>query len=594
MTPSTLLAPRGHGGFVRDWLDQATLHNFAKGLAGTLSLPALIHDADGVLLAAASAEGRGQAGSQAVPPTLPLPLSFERVEPVETPERLAFFEDGGLRYTVAPVRPHRRPAGYVTIAERTDERKPHPARTAEGNEAETTATRSVAVAADVRGDTPVIRALRWAARLLADLCTGEQRIQSLADEFALLGDIGALLSGEGNLQALLDRIVRETSRVMKCRYSSLRLYEADTDELRIAAAYNLSQRYADRGVILRSENKIDDEALKGKLVYIEDAQTDMRIPFRDEVASLRIRSGLTAGLIYRGRPVGVLRVYADRLRRFSRLQRQLLRAIASQAATAIVNARLFEEHMHAVELERQLALAGSVQSRMIRAAPAHPRGIDTAMIFAPSSHVSGDFCDILTLPDRRLAAAVGDVVGHGVPAALLMASIRGALRAIAESCSDLGEILARLNRHIARETTAGEFATVLIIAVDPATRNMRYVNAGHDPLLLLRGEEVFQPEETNLVLGLDPDERFGVHDLDLKPGDFVLLYTDGTVEAMNFEGELFGRRRLLKLVRRYGVQHPDQALRNIHWDIRRFVGLAEQSDDLTLVGLRIGDDTQTD
>ena len=119
---------------------------------------------------------------------------------------------------------------------------------------------------------------------------------------------------------------------------------------------------------------------------------------------------------------------------------------------------------------------------------------------------------------------------------------------------------------------------------------MHYVNAGHEPLLLLRAGEIMQPDEADLILGIEPGERYAEHMLELRPNDFVLLYTDGAVEAMDFKGQMFGRERLLSALRLYGSLDPDQALRNIHWDVRRFVGLAEQSDDLAMVGLRVRGD----
>jgi sigma-B regulation protein RsbU (phosphoserine phosphatase) len=216
----------------------------------------------------------------------------------------------------------------------------------------------------------------------------------------------------------------------------------------------------------------------------------------------------------------------------------------------------------------------------------HPR-LEAALVFDPSSHVGGDFCDLFELPDGRIAAAVGDVVGHGVAAALLMASVRGAMRAFAEQSNDLAEIMRRLNRHACRETGPGEFVTLLLVAVDADARSLRICNAGHETPLRLRAGEIATSETASLVLGLDPNEKYEEAALDLQPGDFVLLYTDGVIEAMNFEDQLFTRERLHGSLGLHGIMPPEPALRNIHWDIRRFVGLAEQNDDLTMIGLRV-------
>jgi sigma-B regulation protein RsbU (phosphoserine phosphatase) len=168
-----------------------------------------------------------------------------------------------------------------------------------------------------------------------------------------------------------------------------------------------------------------------------------------------------------------------------------------------------------------------------------------------------------------------------------MAYVRGALRAQAQQCSDLGAILTALNRQLCRETEPAEFVTMLIVAVSPDRRRLYYCNAGHEPLALLRDGRTTPAGDGGLALGIQEDERFCEHAMELAAGDFVLLYTDGATEAMDYQGAAYGRERLLEALRQHGDLAPDWALRAIHWDIRRFVGLAEQTDDLTMVGLKI-------
>jgi sigma-B regulation protein RsbU (phosphoserine phosphatase) len=298
---------------------------------------------------------------------------------------------------------------------------------------------------------------------------------------------------------------------------------------------------------------------------------------------------LTAGLRYRETPVGVIRVYTHHRRRFRKAQRDLLNAVACQAATAIVHAQLLAERLAAAETQRQLELAGDLQARMIRIAPPrHPR-LDTALSFHPTYAVAGDFCDFVDLGEHGLAAVVADVVGKGIPASLLMSSVRGALRAIAEFCPHPGEILTRLNRQLCRETLPSEFVTLVLVAIDAQARRMTYASAGHEPPLILRDGEIFSPTDSNLVLGIRADECYLEHEVALRPTDLLLLYTDGAIEARNFEEEEFGRDRLRDSLCAWGHLPPPQVLRNIVWDIRRFVGLAEQSDDLTLVAVRVKD-----
>ena len=572
---------------IRELIDLEILTEFVDGVAEPAGHWFALFGDDAERIAAARPRDATVKALESADLLARLPHEVHAAQRKSTDGALTIGDLHGVLTLVAPVRLQRDTVGFMAAGLMRDDSAEPPPPPAKLKPAQWNALWRALPLIERDPEGPLHRRLHWTVRILRHWVLNEARLDSASQELALLGDIGELLAGRSDLQTLLDSIVLETSRVMRCQYSSLRLYNPATGELHIAAAYNLSQRYRDIGVILRSENPIDDAALNGELIYIEDAQSDPRIIFQEEARRLGIHSGLTAGLIHRDRPLGVLRVYSASKRKFRGAHRHLLRAVASQAATAIDNANMLGDLLRSQVLERQLALASDVQARMMRVpVPDHER-IEAAMRYEPSSHLGGDFCDLFMTARGNLVAAVGDVVGHGAAAALLMASVRGALRAAAESAQDLADLMNRLNAHVVRETAAAEFVTMILVLIEPAGRQLRYCNAGHEPLLLLRGDEVLRTEEAGLVLGVDPDERYDEHAFAVRSGDFVLLLTDGLVEAMNFDGELFGRRRLIKLVKRYGKFAPERALRHIAWDIRCFAGLAEQSDDQTTVALRV-------
>ncbi len=564
---------------IRELIDIAVLEDFLSGLSAASGLQTAVFSPRGRLICACPGGQEPRSGPRLE--RLPQRLAMTKLLPAhEPPANVAVIEQEGLAWLVVPVYINQKVGGFVALGPfRSDD----PVQTPTDELDDTLAWPP---RLERRGDTLPVVLGRWASRLLAAWCLNEARLDVAAEELALLGDIGELLSGEQDLQTVLDHIVERTARVMNLKYCSLRLYDPATDKLTVRAGYNVSERYHDELTLLRSENPIDDQALRGELVYIEDARTDPRVRF-DEAKRLNVVSGLVAGMIYRGEPVGVLRVYADHRKRFRSQQRKLLRAVAAQAAVAVVNSRLFSERLRSALLERQLKTAGAVQERMTRQPPPeHPR-VQSARVFEPSSHVGGDFCDIFALSDGRLAAVVGDVVGHGMPAALLMASARAALRSAARYCSDLGRLAAQLNAHILAETASSEFVTMLLVTVDARGRELRFVNAGHEPLILLRERRIRQPGAGDLPLGIEPGETYHEHVLALSPGDFVLLYTDGLIEAANYDEEMFGRGRLAKALREVDTGNPDFALGAILWEVKRFTGLAEQSDDITMVGLKI-------
>jgi serine phosphatase RsbU (regulator of sigma subunit) len=291
-------------------------------------------------------------------------------------------------------------------------------------------------------------------------------------------------------------------------------------------------------------------------------------------------------MVFRGQPVGVIRVYSDRKHTFSAFDASLLRAMASQVATAICNARYHAEAIEAERYTRQLNYAAAVQRRMIpRAAPGSDR-VELACVYHPSLALGGDFCDFISLPSGDIGVAIADVVGKGVPAALMMSSVRAALRAHARGLHDLGEVVAQVNRHMFGDTLIGEFATLFYGVFSSGEPMFTYCNAGHEPPLLVRGGELTPLETSGLAIGIEPEEAYGCSRLAVRPGDVLVAYTDGAVEATTFSDECFGRSRLRESILRYADQSAESMAHNILLDIYRFIGLAHQADDITLVVAR--------
>ncbi|MCA9244036.1 MAG: SpoIIE family protein phosphatase [Phycisphaerales bacterium] len=573
---------------IREFVDTAYLEDFVAGLSRSTGLAVAIYASQGGLLAMSEPASDYARQSGCWPSSLPRPIPLTRLAVDDPPASVAFIRAADAFIVVAPIYLRTESIGWIAVGEYRDGNHP-PAR---GSALEALWAEMPLLS---RGpDSHASRTARWASRLLSNRCRQEARLNDTAQNLSSIGDIAELLSGEQHLQRILDRIVTEAARVMDCPYASLRLYDEATDELRIKAAHQLSDEYAGRAADTRAENPIDDEALKGRTVYIEDAREDPRIKFPEEARRLGIVSGLTVGILYHGRPIGVIRVYTNRRRRFRPEQRNLMRALAAQAATAIVNAQLLDDRLRAAQVERDIELAGNLQARMVRVTPPAHERIEAALVFEPSWHVSGDFCDFFRRPNGDLIAAIADVVGHGVHASLLMTYVRGAMRATITSApesEDLGDILTRLNRQICEETQSAEFVTLLVVAVDAEASALRFANAGHEPPLILRGvKKTIRPMDGGIVMGIMPEEVYETHTVPLHPNDFVLLYTDGLIESMNFQQDLFGRERLRDSLVRYGALRPETALKNILWDIRRFVGLAELTDDLTMVAMRVNGD----
>ncbi len=449
------------------------------------------------------------------------------------------------------------------------------------------------------GGTP--EAIREFADHLADtiatLYAQAQRIgQQLADLRVVHG-LADLLAGTLELQQILDLTVRRVVEAMPVKACAIRLLNEESGELVIKAVHNLSQEYLRKGPITLAGNRIDAAAFGGQTVYIEDAPNDPRTRYPDNARREGIVSGLCAPMTYRGRTIGVIRVYTGKRYRFTESEQQLLRSIGSQAASAIINAFLHEQQAATERFERQVEAAAQIQRRMLPERPAPRSGLEFGCVYDPTLKVGGDFYDFLELPGGHLGVCIADVVGKGLPAALLMASVRSSLRAHAEHEAfdrsgedagiDLGRIMADVNRHLCRDTLTSEFATVFFGALTPDGRALTYCNAGHTPPVLLRNDRFIRLTTGGMVIGVLPDEPFEQETLPLITGDILVLVTDGVIEAIDFSDNAYGWDCLLSSIRKHQALPAQQLAQQLLWDVRRFVGLADQSDDITVVVVKV-------
>lgn len=425
------------------------------------------------------------------------------------------------------------------------------------------------------------------ADVLANICHSEARIRKRVNELTAVYDLGGLFAGETNLRDILQITSKRVCDVMNVKAASIRLLDNATRTLRIVAEHNLSERYLRKEPLKVEENPIDAAALAGGVIYVEDARTDPRIRFPEHAREEGVVSALCCPMQYRGYTVGVLRIYTAIKKRFSRFDIALLRAVAAQSAGAIVHSRLYKEALAVEAHERQLKRAGEIQRRMLPAGPPDHTHIEFGQVYTPSLEVGGDFFDFLALPKGNLGLAIADVVGKGVTGALMMASVRAALRAHARSIYNINEIMSQVNQHLCRDTLVSEFATMLYGVFSPDGKRFTYCNAGHSPGLHLRGDKLDLLETGGMVIGVDPDERFEQGILHLEAGDLLVFYTDGVTEALNYDEELYGMDRLLASIRRYRTESATTLAKQILWDVRRFAGLVEQSDDISVVVAKI-------
>jgi sigma-B regulation protein RsbU (phosphoserine phosphatase) len=262
--------------------------------------------------------------------------------------------------------------------------------------------------------------------------------------------------------------------------------------------------------------------------------------------------------------------------------RELLQTLAIEASTVLENARLLEEQRAKQRIEEELDVARRIQhSLMPRRLPVE--GWFVVRGSSESSHqVGGDYYDVVAIGPETWSLVVADVSGKGVSSALLASFLQGAFLS-ASATTDIPDVLSRINTFLSDRAEHGKYATMFYSKLDSAGR-LTYANAGHcAPLLVRMTGEIEKLEATSMPVGLVAGAPFGLNYRDLRPGDRIVLYTDGVTEAQNDAGEFFGRKRLREAVQRAGGADCAEMHATIQQAILDFTAGAEQADDLTLV-----------
>jgi phosphoserine phosphatase RsbU/P len=241
-----------------------------------------------------------------------------------------------------------------------------------------------------------------------------------------------------------------------------------------------------------------------------------------------------------------------------------------------------------VVMKRDLEIARDIQRWLLPATPPQVRGLEIAFSTRPANTVAGDFYDVFARPqvnstDPHFLLAVADVAGKSIPAALLMATFQASLRTLSETSSSLPDLVTGMNRYACTNSQSGlRFTTAFLAEYDPASRALTYINAGHNaPILRRSSGAVERLSNGGLPLGMWADKTYESGNLTLQPGDWLVIFTDGVVEAVNQRDEEYGEERLLNVLQAGASATPDQLLRRMMFELDAFVGPTSQHDDIT-------------
>jgi sigma-B regulation protein RsbU (phosphoserine phosphatase) len=253
-----------------------------------------------------------------------------------------------------------------------------------------------------------------------------------------------------------------------------------------------------------------------------------------------------------------------------------------------VQIELRASRMELARKQAELTFAHAVQRALFPRQFPVDSGLEFSAVCVPASGISGDYYDVLQLPNGRLVFAVADISGKGISAAILMSNVQAVLRTLAEAGRSPAEVCSQLNRHLYRVTDDSWFATFFYAEWNHCNRTLTYINAGHTTPVLWGSSRGQRLDEGGVPLGIFPDSKFSVGNVELQPGDLMAVYSDGVTEAGVRRGEQFGEERLEALVTTHAREPLEEIQGRVLTEVRKWAG-EEPEDDITLLLVRAKD-----
>ena len=441
-----------------------------------------------------------------------------------------------------------------------------------------------------KGEVEVLTTL---ARQLGELLEKNQIFQGtlqLQKENEMLNLLGQKLGSALHLDEVLSLIIESLKEVVP--YDAVGIYLVDPQGGRIVAETL-------RGYDLEMEEKCRVKVGEGVMGWVVKTAQGAIVPdvSRDPRyvnARPQTRSEMAYPLKSDGRVIGCFNLESDRLDAYTPEHLKLLEVFANHTVVAIERAQLHQELVKKRRLEDELLIARRIQKSFLPRENPSFGSLDICGLNIPSEEVGGDYYDFITLTDTDLGVAIGDVAGKGIAGALIMASFQASLRSESHNNFAIRTILKKVNHFLFETTSSERFVTAFYGVIDCKQMVLTYANAGHDPPLLFRSTgETLYLEKGGSMLGAFDGAEFKEERVGLKPGDVLILYTDGATEARDKKGEEFGVRRLEEAVREHRDLEARKLVDSLYRAIAGFTDISTQEDDITLVAIKVAEENET-
>jgi sigma-B regulation protein RsbU (phosphoserine phosphatase) len=400
-----------------------------------------------------------------------------------------------------------------------------------------------------------------------------------------LVEASRILNSTLNLEELLALILEVATRNLGASRGTIYLVDHEKKELWSKVLHG------DRQVEIRlpfGQGVAGHVAETGKTMNIVDAYNDERFfSGVDQKSGFRTKTMLCMPMRNKDSEIiGVFQIINKRRGIFTKEDVLFLIALSIHASLAIENARLLQSALEKERMQKELQIARTIQRKLLPEQLPAITGVDVSAINLPSREVGGDLYDIIQLDEHRIAFVIADVAGKSVPAALLVSTLHASLHASISSFDSLPQLCKRLNEIIFKDSLAECYITCFICIVDLKERQLISVNAGHNVCFLLRGANILRLEEGGLPFGMFENADYNQQCTSIETHDLMILYTDGVVEAMDKNRQLYSEERFLGQLMENLTRSPKEIETAVYDDVRKFIGTMEPSDDFTLMVIR--------
>ena len=342
-----------------------------------------------------------------------------------------------------------------------------------------------------------------------------------------------------------------------------------------------------RGEGFRISTTVRDRVLKERAsLLVRDTALDEAFKSRDSIVGQQVQSVMAVPLQTNDRVIGLINVDSRSFARpFTPDDLDLLTVLANVAAIRIENERLVVVELQKQIITRELEQAADIQRRLLPREAPLVAGYELAGHNLPCQTVGGDYFDFFPYADGRIGLALGDVSGKGMQAAILMSTVKGGMQVLfGETPDDVASLMSRLDRTVSANFPRNRFVTLFFGLLDPASGELTYCNAGHNPPFLVRADNSIERlTSCGTILGIFPEMGYEVKHSRLMPGDVLTLYSDGVTEENSPDGEEFGEDRLSRLLVERGRGGAANLVEGIRMAVLAWAAGAAAADDVTVV-----------